>query len=64
MSQVDPLKKLVKKIKQCSINNSEQTSYSCFSKDDIMLLVKTYNDTFCKNNMEKCYKNKLITLKK
>ena len=63
MSQVDPLKKLVKKIKQCSINNSEQTSYSCFSKDDIMLLVTTYNDTFCKNNMEKCYKNKLITLK-
>jgi len=63
MNEVDPLKILVKKIKQCSINNINQTDYSCFSKDDIMLLVNTYNDTFCKNNMKQCYKNKLIKLR-
>ncbi len=63
MSEVDPLKKLVKKIKQCSVDNMNQTEYSCFSKDDIILLVNTYNDTFCKNNMKQCYKNKLITLR-
>ena len=63
MPEVDPYLKIVKKIDKCNINNTTKTDYSCFSNEDIMLLVNTYNDTFCKNNMSQCYKQKLITLR-
>jgi len=61
----NPLK-LVNRSKEenyCSPKNKNNLGFTCFSKNDILELIAIYNNEFCDNNKNFCYKHKIIKIR-
>ena len=61
----NPLK-LVNRSKEenyCSPKNKNNLGFTCFSKNDILELIAIYNNEFCDNNKNFCYKHKIIKVR-